>query len=126
MLRRLRLAAILIAVVAPAAHAQYVRGQVLEVPSNRPIPDAQVVLWSDSITTTAITRTDSSGHFLVKVPRPGTYVINVRKVGYTGGQTGRLELLLPEEYEITIKTPRVAPVLKEVKEIGRASCRERV
>jgi hypothetical protein len=111
----LRLAALLLLVAAPAAGAQYVRGQVLELPSNRPVPDAQVVLWSDSITTTATTRTDSSGHFLVKAPSPGTYVINVRKVGYTGGQTGRLALMLPEEYEITIKTPRIAPVLKEVR-----------
>lgn len=113
--RSVRLAVLLAIVAAPAAHAQYVRGQVLEVPSNRPIPDAQVVLWSDSVTTTATTRTDSTGHFLVKAPMPGTYVINVRKFGYTGGQTGRLQLLLPEEYEITIKTPRVAPVLREVK-----------
>lgn len=118
--RSLRLATLLLVVLAPAARAQYVRGLVLEVPSNRPIPDAQVVLWSDSVTTTNTTRTDSTGHFLIKAPTPGTYVINVRKFGYMGGQTGRLALTLPEEYEITIKTPRVAPVLKTVKVIAES------
>ena len=110
-----RLAALLLPlVIAPLAAAQSVRGRVVEVPGNRPLADAQVVLWSDSTHAVAMTRTDSSGVFLVRAPKPGTYVIHVRKFGYSGGQTDALPLTEPQEYEIVIKTPRVAPVLPNV------------
>lgn len=95
--------------------AQSVRGRVLEVVGNRPVSDAQVVLYSDSITAVATTKTDSGGHFLVRAPKVGTYSIRVRKVGFMGGETGNVELALPEEYELTIRTPRVAPVLSGVR-----------
>ena len=113
MLRRIASVAITF-VIAAVADAQSVRGRVVELPGNKPLADAQVVLWSDSTTVVATTRTDSVGIFLVHAPKPGLYFINVRKLGYQGGATGELSLTEPQEYEIVIKTPKIAPVLSGV------------
>ena len=113
MLRRIASVAITF-VIASVAAAQSVRGRVAEIPGNKPLADAQVVLWSDSTTVVSTTRTDSIGVFLVRAPKPGLYFINVRKLGYQGGATGELSLTEPQEYEIVIKTPKIAPVLSGV------------
>ena len=105
----------LLSLLGGAARAQSVRGMVVEFPSNKPIPDAQVVLWSDSTSAVATTRTDSTGIFTVRAPKLGTYFINVRKFGYMGGQTGVLALVEELEYEIIIKTPKIAPILQSVR-----------
>jgi hypothetical protein len=102
-------------IVAPVLSAQSVRGRVVEITGNRGVPEATVILFSDSITAVTSTKTDSAGNFLVKAPKVGSYNIRVRKVGYMGGETGTMDLALPEEYSITIKTPRVAPVLSGVR-----------
>ena len=112
-------ALLLCATSAPALAAQSVRGRVLEVVGNRPVADATVILFSDSITVVTSTRTDSAGHFLIKAPKVGSYNIRVRKVGFMGGETGTMDLALPDEYQITIRTPRVAPVLSGVKVTGQ-------
>ncbi len=104
-----------ITAAAPAVAAQSVRGKVIELLGNRPVAEATVILFSDSVTVVASTKTDSGGNFLVKAPTVGVYSIRVRKFGYMGGETGNMELALPDEYQITIKTPRVSPVLSGVK-----------
>ena len=116
-----RLAALLAAslLLTGTAAAQSVRGRVVEVPGDRPIADAQVVLWSDSTSAVGTTRTDSTGTFVVHAPALGTYYIIVRKFGFMGGQTNPLPLLQAQEYEIVIKTPKVAPLLAGVRVIGR-------
>ncbi len=117
--RPLLAASALMAIASHAMAAQSVRGRVVEVTSNRPVPEATVILFSDSTTVAASTRTDSAGKFLVRAPKIGRYNIRVRKVGFMGGETGIMELALPEEYEITIRTPRVTPVLTGVKVTGQ-------
>ena len=107
--------ALLALLISSAASAQSVRGRVIEIPGNKPIADAQVVLSSDSTHAVATTRTDSTGTFVLKAPKPGRYVIHVRKFGYSGGETGELVLTEPQEYEIVIRTPKVAPVLPGVR-----------
>ena len=118
-LSRATAALVAAAVLAPALGAQSVRGQVIEIPGNRPIVQAQVVLYSDSITAVATTRTDSSGTFVIKAPKLGRYTIRVRKPGFMGGVTDELALTQPEEYEIVIRTPRMAPVLAGVRVTGQ-------
>ena len=118
-LSRATAALVAAAVLAPALGAQSVRGRVIEIPGNRAIAEAQVVLYSDSVTAVATTRTDSSGTFVIKAPALGRYTIRVRKPGFMGGATDQLALLQPEEYEIVIRTPRMAPVLAGVKVTGQ-------
>ncbi|MBI2795228.1 MAG: carboxypeptidase regulatory-like domain-containing protein [Gemmatimonadetes bacterium] len=120
----MRRLATLLALALPAgsaARGQSVRGMVVEIPGNRPIPDAQVVLWSDSTNAVATTRTDSTGTFLVRAPKVGTYFINVRKFGYMGGQTNTLPLVDVQEYEIVIRTPRIAPIMPGVRITARGT-----
>ena len=113
------LSGLLSALLSHESAAQSVRGKVLELLSSRPVPDAQVLLFSDSITVAAMSRTDSTGTFLIRAPAPGTYNIRVRKLGYMGGETGNLALTQPETYEITIRTPRQSPVLPNVRVSGQ-------
>lgn len=118
-LSRATAALVVTAVLAPAVGAQSVRGRVIEIPGNRAIAEAQVVLYSDSVTAVATTRTDSAGTFVIRAPALGRYTIRVRKPGFMGGATDQLALTQPEEYEIVIRTPRMAPVLAGVKVTGQ-------
>ncbi|MBI3792619.1 MAG: carboxypeptidase regulatory-like domain-containing protein [Gemmatimonadetes bacterium] len=114
--RRLGASAFACALLFPGAlAAQGVHGKVLEIPGNRPVPEATVLLFSDSITVAAQTKTDAEGNYSLKAPRLGTYSIRVRKVGYTGGETGTFNIAVADSYELNIKTPRVTPVLAGVK-----------
>lgn len=122
-LTRLATALVAAAALAPAALAQGVKGRVLETPGNRPVPDATVLLFSDSITVAASAKTDEEGHYYLKAPRLGTYHIRVRKVGYTGGETGTFAISTTDDYELTIRTPRVTPVLSGVRVQGQATPR---
>lgn len=120
---RLAAALTLTAALAPAAVAQGVKGKVLETPGNRPVPEATVLLFSDSITVAAQVKTDLEGNYYLKAPKQGTYSIRVRKVGYTGGETGTFAIATNDDYELTIRTPRVTPVLTGVRVQGQATPR---
>lgn len=101
---------------AAPAHAQIVRGQVLEEGSNAPVEGAMVVLLEPGGHVVRRVLTDRSGGFIVRSDQPGSYLVRVDRIGY--------ESLTTEAFEVTeegafrrIVVP-IQPVQLEGLEVG--------
>ena len=101
-------------VVPPVLGAQSVRGAVLEVGSNKPVADVSVSLINTRDSVVAGVRTDEAGRFFLTSPRPGTYFITVRKIGFVGGTSPELSLLLADTYEITLRLSRITELATQM------------
>lgn len=79
---RIGLAALLLQAAKENASAQQVRGRLLDVESNRPIASAVLTLLAadSSVVTTAMS--DAEGHWRLDAPRPGSYYVVARRLGY--------------------------------------------
>jgi hypothetical protein len=81
MLTRFGRRAMLAGALSCAAHsatAQLIRGSVADAAARAPLPNAVISI----IGVAAQPRTDDSGHFSLALPRPGTVILTVRRVGY--------------------------------------------
>ena len=92
---------------AHAASAQSVRGVVLQTAAPAPIADATVQLINSGDSVVATTRTDAQGRFLVRSTGRGRFTITVRKIGFAGGTSPVLDLVLDDTYEITLRLARL-------------------
>lgn len=72
-----------LAALAPQAmQAQTIRGVLVINGTTVTVPNARVWLTTGRGHTVDTTRSDANGHFEVKADRPGSYYLNVRRLGY--------------------------------------------
>ena len=62
--------------------AQAVRGRLLEAGTGQPVGAAQVALVSSAGNAVSADQSARTGHFSLRAPRPGTYRVQVRRLGY--------------------------------------------
>jgi hypothetical protein len=102
--------ALLLAATAGSTSAQQtVSGRVVDAESGTPVPTAIVVLLAmDSVAVTQ-TITDMGGAFLLEVPEPGSYLIQVSRIGVGDFRSTAFAVADGEavQFEITVPT---APV----------------
>ena len=102
--------------------AQRVRGRVLDDSTRLPIIGVEVIaieLRDGVVSDTA--RTDSSGAFVVVVPRPGRYVIRTRRLGYEPSVTKAVTAHRDEMVEVQVLMDLAPSTLARVVVIGRRS-----
>jgi hypothetical protein len=68
--------------LAPPAHAQMVRGVVLESSSRAPVPGATIELLAERDSVPLRTSSDSAGAFTFSPRRAGNYTIQARRIGF--------------------------------------------
>lgn len=71
-----------LALTAAPAHAQVVRGQVVEAQTQKPIEGAMVILLGHEGAVEHRVLTDAEGGFIAKAVRPGPHSIRVDRIGY--------------------------------------------
>lgn len=76
------LAALLWLAAADAASAQHVRGRLLDLRTNDPIPSGFLSLLAADSSIVATTVSDADGHWRLDVPRPGVYYVAAERIGY--------------------------------------------
>src|ERR1041385_6167562 len=115
---RLRLAAAIVILLGTPAFAQSTAGLagisgVVRDATGAVVPNAKVVVSNESRGVVRNVTTNEAGLFIAPalVPAPG-YSVNVSAPGFTDYEAPNLELLVGQNMNL--------------KEIGRASCRERV
>jgi hypothetical protein len=98
--------------------AQRVRGTVIDRETQRPIPAAALTLLrnGNAITTVA---SDDAGRFILRLPRPGSYTLQVSHIGYRGGATPLPAADPTEEISITVALSVEALELDPVRVTGR-------
>jgi hypothetical protein len=82
MRKTLLLLATLLLTLARSAHAQAVRGQLVDPVNELGIPGARVLLLDDTGRRVASTLTDAEGGFVLNAPAGGRYTVRAERVGY--------------------------------------------
>ena len=75
-------AALLLHAAAGGAHAQHVRGRLLDRETNRPIAAGVLTLRAADSSVVMTAQSDADGHWRLEAPRPGTYTVAARRLGY--------------------------------------------
>src|SRR5512134_1647452 len=78
--------AVLLIALASTAQAQVVRGTVVDA-TGRPVPGVVVGLVDSTQAIVARSLTNDRGEYRVAAPRPGTYFLQTRRVGFQPGVT---------------------------------------
>jgi hypothetical protein len=94
--------------------AAQVAGTVTEPETNAPLSDVWVTLVSLEGDSVMLTHTDSSGMFLLTAPRPGSYYVRARRLGYTPGFEGPLDLVAGRAVDATFSLRQLAFALDPI------------
>ncbi|HWP37873.1 MAG TPA: carboxypeptidase-like regulatory domain-containing protein, partial [Gemmatimonadales bacterium] len=125
MLRACRLALGFACLLAATAHAQAVRGVLVERGNNRPIRGAFVVLLDEQDAEVARVLTDDAGRFLIRAPAPGRYRLQSKRIGFRLSVSPPLVLdadqTVIHRMEVEVVPAMLPPVVVE----GRPQCGSR-
>lgn len=77
---------------AQLALAQSVRGRLLDLETNRPIAAGVLTLHAADSSIVVTTESDADGHWRFTAPRPGSYFIAARRLGYQPKWSGALTI----------------------------------
>lgn len=75
-------AALLLHAGAGGVHAQQVRGRLLDRETNRPIAAGVLTLLAADSSVVMTAQSDADGHWRLEAPRPGTYTVTARRLGF--------------------------------------------
>ena len=101
---------------------QQVRGNLVADSSGRPVPSAIVELLDSSGVAVVQTVSSGDGRFALTAPRPGSYRIRVRRIGFKS-TLGDLETLAAGRVAtITLRLPALTVTLAPVEVVGRDVC----
>lgn len=120
------LALALLALAAPHAAAQAVRGELVEEGSSRPVPAAFVLLLDEAGRPSAAQLTDGAGRFHLSAPRAGRYSVRAERVGYSTTFSAPLNLAAGDPVPLKLSAG-TRPVVLEgvVAEGARRGCEVR-
>ena len=114
MRREICLASLALAALAAAAPAQAIRGTLLDDKTERPIPLASILMRDSASLVVASATTDSLGNFELRAPRPGTYTLLARRIGYRTDVSPELSLAADQTIEmdflIAVRPVTLTPV----------------
>jgi Carboxypeptidase regulatory-like domain len=109
------------AVNAPGAYGQTVRGQVRDSISGRPVDRGYMVLLSEQGEELARVLTSTEGQFVLPTPGPGTYRIRSERIGYRVWET-TLDLHAAEMHDVTPLVQAIPRQLATIHVSDRTSC----
>ena len=104
------LALLLAAAGSRPAPAQQLRGRLLELHSDVPIPVGVVTLLTPDGRPVAASVTDSLGNWTLVAPEAGSYLVAARRIGYQPWTAGPIEVKKAEDLRFLFHLQR-APVL---------------
>ena len=105
---------------ADVAGAQQLRGRLLDVESDAPIPLGIVTLLGTDLRPIAASITDSLGHWRLVAPAPGNYYVAARRIGYRPWTAGPLELKPSDDLEFRYHLRRAPARLTPAYTVGRS------
>lgn len=114
----------LLAVAGPRpAAAQQLRGRLLELQSNVPIPVGVVTLLGTDGQTVAASITDTVGSWRLAAPAPGFYFVSARRIGYQPWTAGPIEVKVGDDLEFLFHLRRAPVQLTPAYTVGRSTQR---
>lgn len=86
-----------IVVHASGAHAQSLRGRLLDVRTEEPLGAGILTLLTEDSSTVVTAVTDAQGHWHIAAPEPGMYYILAKRLGYEPWVAGPVEVHAGED-----------------------------
>lgn len=111
-------AALALAAAISPAHAQTLRGQIVEEGTSRPIEAAMISLIDEAGKRVGSAWSDASGRFFLRAPGPGAYTLHVERIGYETAASPVLELAAGQTLDYRMEVPMRAITLDELTAIG--------
>lgn len=112
---RMALAALLLQAAIENANAQHIRGRLLDLETNRPIASAVLTLLAadSNVVTTAMS--DVDGHWRLEAPRPGSYYVTARRLGYRRWMSAAINIQAGSEWNQVVHLQAVPVALDPVR-----------
>ena len=123
LLRTAAVAAVAIVASRPiVAHAQVVRGVVVDEASGRAMPGIVIVLLDTAGKRLAGVLADDAGRYAIRISIPGRYAIRAERIGYRADAPTPVTLAVGETVELRLVTRPVPVVLGAVRVTGKTPC----
>ncbi|MFS8638725.1 MAG: carboxypeptidase-like regulatory domain-containing protein, partial [Gemmatimonadota bacterium] len=111
-------AALALAAAISPAHAQTLRGQIVEEGTSRPIEAAMISLIDEAGKRVGSAWSDASGRFFLRAPGPGAYTLHVERIGYETAASPVLELAAGQTLDYRMEVPTHPITLAEITAVG--------
>jgi hypothetical protein len=118
------LALVLLTGFVPPAVGQVLRGRLLDLDTNEPIPRGVLTLIRDDGERVRVVTTDDDGRYRLTAPGPGSYLIEARRLGYGMWLDGPVELEAGDEWETEYHLQALPIQLAPVEVTAEAELRE--
>ena len=105
-----------------AAHAQVVRGVVVDEGSGRALPGIVVVLLDSAGQRLAGVLADDAGRYAIRISTPGRYAIRAERIGYRADSPTSVKVAAGETVELRLVTSPIPVVLGAVRVTGKTAC----
>lgn len=102
-----------------SAPAQVIRGRLLDLESNEPIPSATLTLIRDDGRRVATTVSGPDGSYVLRAPAAGLYYVEAKRIGYRFWIDGPIELRLGDDWTSEFRL-RPLPVQLDPVEVAAA------
>jgi len=112
-----------VTVAAQDAHAQRLRGRLLELSSEDPIPAGIVTLLSADGAAVLNGVSDREGYWTIEAPGPGSYYVAAARIGYQRWVSGPVALQAGDDWSSLFRLRRLAVRLEPVVVSARATRR---
>jgi len=112
-----------LSLAAQAASAQRVRGRLLDLISDEPIPAGIVTLLSTSGTALLTGVSDREGYWVLDVTSPGSYYVAAARIGYQRWVSGPVAVQAGDDWNSVFRLRRLAVMLDPVVVSARATRR---
>ena len=123
LLRAAAVVAVAVAAGKPiAAHAQVVRGVVVDEASGRAMPGIVVVLLDSAGKRLAGVLADDAGRYAIRITIPGRYALRAERIGYRAEAPTPVKLAIGETVEVRLVTRPIPVVLGAVRVTGKTPC----
>jgi len=97
--RALLVTFLLLAAVSAEATAQRLRGRLLDLETDEPIPAGILTLLTENGVRVATAVSDQGGYWVLRVPRPGTFLVEAKRIGYQPWIDGPVEIRAGDDWE---------------------------
>jgi hypothetical protein len=102
--------------------AQRVHGEVRSAPVGRGVADASVALVNSLGELVTVRLTDENGRYQLSAPRPGSYRVRVRHIGFAPDSSSELRLDAALDVEYCAWLVRLATTLATVRTVQGSRC----
>lgn len=116
------LALLALLLLPPALSAQEILGRLIEPGTGEPVAGASITLMDATERAVAGSLTDDAGHFRIRAPESGTYVLRADRIGHASTFSDEIVVGAGAVVEVELEAPLEAVSLEGIEVTGERRC----